>query len=295
MTRLLDRFIKLLRAKPKEPRRGPRTADPLSLVYYWDGSAPLGDGLRDISRTGAYICTSQRWPIGAIVTLMLERSMIGSPGDTGDAPAPSTCIPCRVVRQGDDGVGVEFVFTTQGERTSLQSFLKTVPAGNAGKPPATLTEGHALIEFSLIIPLIFLLVVNVVNFGSFFFAWITVAHAARAGAQYGIRSGATVGNPTPPTAAQISTVITNAIFSLPNKASLQVRVCTNNNGVVTCTGTGSGATPADPEPLTYILAAVDVTYTYQPLIPLWDFPGLGIHATMPPTALHRKAVMRVLQ
>jgi hypothetical protein len=40
---------------------------------------------------------------------------------------------------------------------------------------------------------------------------------------------------------------------------------------------------------------VDVHYTYQPFIPLWEFPGLGIRATLPATALHRKAVMRRMQ
>jgi hypothetical protein len=40
---------------------------------------------------------------------------------------------------------------------------------------------------------------------------------------------------------------------------------------------------------------VDVTYTYQPLISLWSFPGLGIQATIPSTTIHRQAVMRMLQ
>ena len=45
-------------------------------------------------------------------------------------------------------------------------------------------RGHSLIEFALILPLLFLLIVNVVNFGSFLYAAITVANAARAGAEY---------------------------------------------------------------------------------------------------------------
>ena len=34
--------------------------------------------------------------------------------------------------------------------------------------------------------------------------------------------------------------------------------------------------------ITYPVGAVDVTYTYLPFIPLWDFPALRIHATLPP-------------
>src|SRR5207247_8711258 len=52
--------------------------------------------------------------------------------------------------------------------------------------------GQALIEFALILPLLLVLIVNVVNFGAFFFAWITVANAARSGAQYMCLGGASV-------------------------------------------------------------------------------------------------------
>jgi hypothetical protein len=83
--------------------------------------------------------------------------------------------------------------------------------------------------------------------------------------------------------------------SLINRASLTVRICTNTNGAIACSGTGSGTPPADPEPTKYVLASVDVAYTYRPLISLWDFPGLGIHATLPPTTIHRQVSMRVLQ
>jgi len=52
------------------------------------------------------------------------------------------------------------------------------------------SKGQALIEYILLLPLLFLLIVNLVNFGGFFFAWITVANAARAGADYAILGGA---------------------------------------------------------------------------------------------------------
>ncbi len=156
-------------------------------------------------------------------------------------------------------------------------------------------EGQSLVEFALLLPLIFLLIVNAVNFGGFLYAWITVANAARAGAQYALIGGAMASAPTTPTAAQVSALVTSDVASLPNKASVQIRVCKNQNSTVTCTGIGTGTTPVDPEQPLFLLTAVDVTYTYQPFIPLWDFPGLNIHATLPPTTIHRKAVMRLLQ
>ena len=90
-------------------------------------------------------------------------------------------------------------------------------------------------------------------------------------------------------------ISTSDISSLLNRASLGVRVCKNNNSVLTCSGPGAYSPPADPEPTKYILASVDVTYNYQPLVPLWDFGGLGIHATLPATTIHRQASMRMLQ
>ena len=156
-------------------------------------------------------------------------------------------------------------------------------------------RGQALVEFALIFPLVFLLIVNTVNFGSFLFAWITIANSARAGSQYWVEGSAAVATPAAASAAQVTALITQDISSLLDRVSLNARVCRNNDTVVTCTGAGSYVPPADPEPLTYISTSVDVTYTWQPPIPLWNFGALGIYVTLPPTTIHSRAVMRMLQ
>jgi len=169
---------------------------------------------------------------------------------------------------------------------------------HASGPEATRERnrrGHSLVEFALLFPLLFLLAVNAVNFGGLLFAWITIANAARGATYYWGMGAAAPGAPDRPTAAQVTTLVTNDISSLPARTSLVVRACTNNNGVVACSGTGSYVPPADPEPLTYISASVDVTYTYQPLIPLFDFSSMNVHATLPPTTVHRRGVTRALQ
>ena len=160
---------------------------------------------------------------------------------------------------------------------------------------AAATRGQALVEFVLVIPVLFLLLVNAVNFGGFLFAWITVANAARTGTQYFIGRGATPGAPIAPAAAQVNTLVANDISSLLNRSSLTVRVCTNKNAVVTCSGPGSSVPPADPEPASYFSATVDVGYTYQPFIPLFDFTALAVHATLPGATIHSRGVMRVAQ
>ena len=111
-----------------------------------------------------------------------------------------------MVRQGDDGVGVEFIFRNPEEEAALWAFLAAIPAQSASPSsggPAR-RAGQALVEFAVIVPLVFLLAVNAANFGGFLFAWITVANAARAGAQYMVMSSASPGSPTPVTSAQIT-------------------------------------------------------------------------------------------
>src|SRR5690348_8422207 len=58
------------------------------------------------------------------------------------------------------------------------------------------TEGQALVEFAAVVPLLFLLVVLAMNFGGLIGAWVAVANATRAAADYAILSGDSAGSPT---------------------------------------------------------------------------------------------------
>jgi Flp pilus assembly protein TadG len=162
--------------------------------------------------------------------------------------------------------------------------------------------GQSLIECALVLPLLLLLIVNVVNFGAFFYAWISVANAARTGAEYFTTGGVTVGGPKPPVAALVHSLVMNDLKSLPNQASIQVCVSTSiGTALPVCSDRKAAPASAPPGPddpegtIRYLIGAVDVTYTYQPIIPMWDFPGLGISATIPRKAIHRQARMRILQ
>jgi Flp pilus assembly protein TadG len=295
---LMSGFSRWLENRPSgDKRRAPRVPEPSLLVYYWDGSVPEGRKIRDISQSGAYVVTPERWYIGTIVRLILQGYKTTPQPDGGIVSSRSTSIPSRVIRHGPDGIGVEFLFSSPEEEKTLREFLATIPLtkGHDVVGHLAAVDGQALIEFALILPLVFLLIVNAVNFGAFLFAWITVANGARAGAQYRVIGAASVGTTATPTAAQVTTLVTNDIASLINRASLTVRVCTNTNGTVACSGGGAGTPPADPEPTKYVLASVDVAYTFRPPISLWDFPGLGIHATLPRTTIHRQVSMRMLQ
>jgi Flp pilus assembly protein TadG len=169
------------------------------------------------------------------------------------------------------------------------------------------SDGQALVEYAFMVPFLFLLIMNLVNFGGFIYDWVTVSNAARAGAQYAAMGAAYASYPIPATLAGIQTVVQNETAALPGASSSNpaVTVCQNNNG--TTTNWGGGTCPAgtvppqDPETITggvgavtYTSLAVDVDYTYTPFIPSgFTLFGLGI-APAPSTVIHRRAVMRVL-
>ena len=211
----------------------------------------------------------------------------------------------KAVRHEDDGVGLEFVSRHAQERAKLREFLARASSLSPRAQSAKAAEGgQALIEFALVLPLILLLIVNAFNFGGFLYAWITVSNAARSGVQYYALSGSSVGTVSTPTTAQVRDLVTREASSLPNRSTLQVTVCTiyqisNSVPAPAPTYTCDPSIPAQPAPgesgaeAPYFLqTSVDVTYTYKPFIPLWDFNALGIHATLPSTTIHRQAIMR---
>jgi len=160
-----------------------------------------------------------------------------------------------------------------------------------------------LVEFALILPLLFLLVINVVNFGGLLFAWIAVSNAARAGADYMVMGGASVGGPVLTTGSNVLDLVKKDLHNLPNNASdgaVSICACTKTyaskfgSPAVTCTSVATCAVPADTESSTlYGDGRVDVYYTYTPF-----FSGLkvfGVRLTVPPTTIHRQALARIIQ
>lgn len=283
----------LLQNKKEEPRGALRLVQPEIIVHYWDGAAPEGRKIRDISEYGAYILTDECWYPGTIIRIVVQGHAAAARKHGNEATVASACVPARVVRQGEDGVAVEFAFRDKPEEKRFRTFLESIsaPSADAGSAPEiTHRTGQALVEFALIVPLVLVLAVNAANFGGFIFAWITVANAARAGAQYMIMSSASPGGATPATLAQVTALVTSDVTSLLNRSSVVVGTCTNGT-----TAANGCTTLFDPEAPSYTLATVDVTYTYNPFIPLFSFPKMGISATLPSAAIHRKAVMRMLQ
>jgi Flp pilus assembly protein TadG len=263
--------------------------------YYWDGAVPQPHRVRDISTTGAYLITDQKWYIGTLLTLTLQ---IG--GEAKD-PQDYITVPCQIVRHGADGIGVKFVLSSREERMAIRRFVR---AASVASSPGGRSSGEAVVEFALVVPLLFLLIVNAFNFGGFIYCWLTVSDAVRAAADYACTDTSTAGSPAPPTVSAITSLVQNATARLPDYSSANpvVTACIYNNGTtsnfLTSAGCPAGVTspPADPEPIvsgsttTYATVAVDVTYTFTPILAGSTFLRFGLPAL--PTTIHRRTVVR---
>src|ERR1700723_2231485 len=88
----------------RDRRRTRRYEAPRLVAYYWDGATPQAHRIRDISSTGFYLLTEERWYAGTLVTMTLQRT--GS-ADTGSER--SIAVQAKVVRSSTEGVGLSFV------------------------------------------------------------------------------------------------------------------------------------------------------------------------------------------
>jgi hypothetical protein len=97
-------------------RRAPRHPLPGLVAYYWTGSTPRAYQIADISSTGFYVLTDERWFPGTMVLMTLQRT--DSAGKNLD---DSIAVQSRVVRWGSDGLGLVFVLSKAVDPNSGES------------------------------------------------------------------------------------------------------------------------------------------------------------------------------
>jgi hypothetical protein len=119
-------------------------------AYYWDGGRAVTGDVKDISESGAYVVTSERWYPGTILRLTLHFETAGT-----DVKSPaSITVPCKVVRHGQDGMGISFVYAGSEDRKASQHFIDRVPRRDASLQP---------VEVALMVPMLFLLLFNAIH------------------------------------------------------------------------------------------------------------------------------------
>ncbi len=99
-----DLQLDKVKQKRSEERRAVRLPSPGLVAYFFTGGAPRPHPIKDISVTGFYMCTNERWLPGTIVRVTLQ--MVDARPDGG---RDSITVHSRVVRWGPDGGGFEFV------------------------------------------------------------------------------------------------------------------------------------------------------------------------------------------
>ena len=67
----------------------------------------MAHDIRDLSSTGFYLLTEERWYPGTLVLMTLQGSEDAA--ENADRPEHSISVQAMAIRQGKDGVGLQFV------------------------------------------------------------------------------------------------------------------------------------------------------------------------------------------
>jgi hypothetical protein len=127
---------RLLAPDPVEPRKNLRESVPGLSAYFFTGGTPVAHVIRDISTTGLFVVTDERWYPGTLVQMTLKKTEEGMP-----RTEHSIALMAKSLRWGNDGVGVAFVLRDSGNsgydafhaqgatRAELDQFLERIGLG----------------------------------------------------------------------------------------------------------------------------------------------------------------------
>lgn len=107
---------RLLQSEPGDPRAKSRhTVDGL-VAHFFTGGAPQAHEIRDISPTGLYVVTAERWYPGTVIRMTLCIA-----GSEEHPLQRSITVHTKAVRWGNDGVGLEFILAAPGKSNRNQT------------------------------------------------------------------------------------------------------------------------------------------------------------------------------
>lgn len=89
---------------PQNSRRAIRRPAHELMAYYWVNGEPRPLDIRDISSSGVYVKTEERWQPGERISLILQRK-----GPLEESPERQFLVDAGAARWGDDGVGLAFI------------------------------------------------------------------------------------------------------------------------------------------------------------------------------------------
>jgi hypothetical protein len=104
-------------------KRAERRVSPSLAAYHWRGTSQRRNSVRDISSSGAFLLTQDRWEPGEVIALTLQRN--GPPEKENGFP-----IHAKAVRWDDQGVAVSFLLPPGADLRLWQSPLKSASEQN---------------------------------------------------------------------------------------------------------------------------------------------------------------------
>ena len=117
----LQRWFGVWIAALKDRRECARISVPL-VAHYWNGGAAQACEVKTVSAAGAYLLTPDRWSPGTVLRLTFQY------GNSVAGVHPATLVVrARIIRFGDDGVGVRLVYLSKNERGRFKRFLAGAP------------------------------------------------------------------------------------------------------------------------------------------------------------------------
>ncbi len=96
-----------------DPRKAPREPAPGLAAYYWTGGVAEAHNVRDISSTGLYLVTEERWYPGTLILMTLQETGSGT-----ESSERAISVHTRAVRWGEDGVGLQFILLNKQDARS---------------------------------------------------------------------------------------------------------------------------------------------------------------------------------
>ena len=100
-------------------QRAERRESPALAAIHWEGSTPRQSHVANISSSGAYLLTRERWKVGEIVSLTLQRS-----GPLETARPRHFTVQVKAIRSDRGGVGVAFQTPRGADLRLWQSAIK---------------------------------------------------------------------------------------------------------------------------------------------------------------------------
>ncbi len=104
-----------------EADRSERRAAEDFVCYRWDGSGVKEEAIRDISSTGVFVLTAERWAPGTTIWMTLQKR-----GPLAVSSERRMTIQATAARLGEDGVGLSFHSPTDPEGQAWERLVERV-------------------------------------------------------------------------------------------------------------------------------------------------------------------------